>query len=50
MRATMLMCYPCHQSQCTDPAGYACWLKEIINSGQIYFLFGEKNNLEYTDR
>lgn len=51
MKATTVMLCHCHLSQCIDPVEYAHWPKEISsNFGQIYFLFAEKNNSEYTDR
>lgn len=46
----MVMLCHCHPSLCIDPFGYVHWPKEMINIfGQIYFLFAEKNNSEYTD-
>lgn len=50
MKATMVMLYHCHPSQCIDPFGYAHWPRKMINVlGQIYVLFAEKTNSEYTD-
>lgn len=46
----MVMLYHCHPSQCIDPFGYAHWPRKMINVlGQIYVLFAEKTNSEYTD-
>lgn len=50
LKATVVMLYHCHPSQCIDTGGYVHWPKEMINIfGQMYFLFAEKYNSEYTD-
>jgi len=50
MKTTIVMLDHCHPSQCIDPSEYAHWPRKMINVlGQIYVLFAEKTNSEYTD-